>query len=312
MAETINLNKETDSSPEADKLYEAATDLASEAHEIASGGLLLFKKYEELNENLTNWDRIHSNTPFKTFTLVFFVACIVFGLEYLHNSGFYHNDIKPGNILMDDQFNAVLADYGIAGFSASISPVKPKNSYKVHRAPETSGGTPIISIHSDIFQVGCTAYRLLNGISNLKNEFIALGSVGYEEKKAKGKIPDGGKYQPFVPSRLKTIINKSLNIDPSTRYASALEMRRKLEKLHFPGYWTIDTGSNLIGVGKKYSYQFEVEAIPGYLFNLQANKKSVVSGNITKVKEFTDKKLTEKQMEKLRNDFISWVVENAN
>ena len=89
-------------------------------------------------------------------------------------------------------------------------------------------------------------------------------------------------------------------------------MRRKLEKLHLPGYWTTDASSNLIGVGKKYTYQFEIEAKPGDLFNLYANKKSEVSGNITKVKEYTEKKLTEKQMEKLRNDFISWVVENAN
>lgn len=237
---------------------------------------------------------------------------ILFGLEYLHNSGFYHNDIKPGNILMDDQLNAVLADYGIAGFSPSILPVTPKNSYKVHRAPETAGGTPIISIHSDIYQVGCTAYRLLNGISNLKNEFIALGPVTYEDKKAKGKIPDGGKYQPFVPSRLKTVINRSLNIDPNSRYSSALDMRRKLEKLHFPGYWSTDASSNLIGIGKKYIYQFEVEAKPGDLFNLHASKKSNVSGKITKVGDFTENKLTEKQMEKLRNDFIAWVIENAN
>lgn len=262
------------------------------------------------NGDVTNQLNSHNFLPLPQTLKV--LQDILFGLEYLHNSGFYHNDIKPGNILMDDQLNAVLSDYGISGFSPSITPITPKSSYIVHRAPETAGGTPIISIHSDIYQVGCTAYRLLNGISNLKNEFLALGPVVYEEKKAKGIIPDERKYQPFVPTRLKTVINKSLHTDPNTRYTSALEMRRKLEKLHFPGYWTTDASSNLIGVGKKYTYQFEIEAKPGDLFNLYANKKSDISGNITKVKEYTAKKLTEKQMEKLRNDFISWVVENAN
>lgn len=236
---------------------------------------------------------------------------ILFGLEYLHNSGFYHNDIKPGNILMDDQFNAVLADYGIAGFSPNITPVTPKNSYKVHRAPETTGGSPIISVQSDIYQVGCTAYRLLNGISNLKNEFISLGSTSYEDKKAKGKIPDRANYQPFVPSRLKTIINRSLNIDPDSRFSSALEMRRKLEKLHFSGYWTTDNSSILIGIGKKYTYQFEIEAKLGNLFNLHSRKKSTQSGNITKIPDFTSKKLSFKEMEKMKNGFINWVIENA-
>ena len=158
---------------------------------------------------------------------------ILFGLEYLHNSGFYHNDIKPGNILMDNQQSAVLADYGIAGFSPSISPVTPKNSYKVHRAPETNGSSAQISIQSDIFQVGCTAYRLLNGVSSLKNEFITLVLQIMKIKKANGKIPDRKSYQPFVPKKLKTIINKALNVNPSDRFNSALEMRRKLEKLHF-------------------------------------------------------------------------------
>lgn len=237
---------------------------------------------------------------------------ILFGLEYLHNSGFYHNDIKPGNILLDDQLNGVLADYGITGFSASIAPVVPKNSYKVHRAPETAGGSPLISIHSDIYQVGCTAYRLLNGISNLKNEFISLGSIVYEDKKSKGKIPNTHRYEPFVPSRLKTIINKSLHVDPSLRFKSALDMRRKLEKLHFPGHWTTDSSSKLFGVGKKYTYHFEIVPKPGRIFDMLAFKKSSLSGNTTRIGDFTSKKLSTVEVEKLKNEFISWVIENAN
>ncbi|WP_395763108.1 serine/threonine-protein kinase [Elizabethkingia anophelis] len=262
------------------------------------------------NGAITNQLNAHNFLPLPQALKV--LQDILFGLEYLHNSGFYHNDIKPGNILVDDQHNAILADYGIAGFSPSITPITPKNSYKVHRAPETAGGTPIISIHSDIYQVGCTAYRLLNGITHLKNEFHALGPIAYESEKAKGKIPNIGNYQPFIPSRLKTIINKSLNVDPGQRYSSALEMRRKLEKLHFPGYWTTDASSELVGIGKKYLYQFEIEAKAGDVFNLHATKKNNISGNITKVSDFTKKNLNRKEMEKLCNGFISWVVENAN
>lgn len=240
------------------------------------------------------------------------VEDILFGLEYLHNSGFYHNDIKPGNILLDDQFNGVLGDYGIAGFSPSLTPVTPKNSYKVHRAPETASGSLQISIQSDIYQVGCTAYRLLNGISNLKNEFNSLGPVVYEEQKAYGKIPNKNVYEPFVPSRLKTIINKALSVDPNNRYSSALEMRRKLEKLNFAGYWSTDSNSTLIGIGKKYSYKFEIETKAPDLFNFYSTKTSNQSGNITKVGEFTSKNINLKDMTKLKNSFIDWVIENAS
>ncbi|RKS93840.1 serine/threonine protein kinase [Flavobacterium limicola] len=262
------------------------------------------------NGDVTNYLNNHNFLPLPQTLKV--LQDILFGLEYLHNNGFYHNDIKPGNILMDDQSNAVLADYGIAGFSASVLPVTPKNSYIVHRAPESTGTSPVISIHSDIYQVGCTAYRLLNGISSLKNEFISLGEIIYDDKKAQGKIPDSNKYQPFVPSRLKTIINKALNTDPSLRYSSALEMRRKLEKLHFSGYWTTDSRSDLIGIGKKYTYHFEIVATTASTFNLISTKKNNQSGNITKVIDFTKKNLNQKETEKLKNEFISWVIDNAN
>ncbi|MBK8805617.1 MAG: serine/threonine protein kinase [Bacteroidales bacterium] len=281
--------------------------------DIASFGgktyTLISQEYYK-NGAITNHLNSHNFLPLPQAMKV--LQDILFGLEYLHNSGFYHNDIKPGNILLDDQLNAVLADYGIAGFSASISPVTPKNSYKVHRAPETCGQKPQISIHSDIYQVGCTAFRLLNGISNLKNEFITLGPVDYEDKKAKGKIPDKNFYQPFVPTRLKTIINKALNIDPSARYSSALEMRRKLEKLNFPGYWTTDSSSNLVGFGKKYSYQFEVEAKTGGLFNFIAKKTNIQSSKTTNIGGFVAKKLSDKELIKAKTLFIEWVIENAS
>lgn len=235
---------------------------------------------------------------------------ILFGLEYLHNSGFYHNDIKPGNILLDDQRNAVLADYGISGYSSSITPILPKNAYRVHSAPESTGLNPQISILSDIYQVGCTAFRLLNGISSLKNDFISLGSVEYERKKSEGKIPDHKKYEPFIPTKLKTIINKSLMVDPASRFQSALEMRRKLEKLHFPGFWT-EQNSAFVGIGKVNTYHFEIEGKPNDKYNFIPSKKNTQSGNITKVTEFEAKKLSSKELEKTQKDFMNWVVENA-
>jgi len=260
------------------------------------------------NGSVTNHLNTHNFLPLPQALKV--LQDILFGLEYLHNSGFYHNDIKPGNILMDNQFNAVLADYGIAGFSPDNLPVIPKNSYKVHRAPESCASDPRISVHSDIYQVGCTAYRLLNGISNLRNEFNDLGPDVYEDKKAKGQIPDSKTYASYVPSSLKTIINKALNVDPTKRYSSALEMRRKLEKLCFSGYWTSDhTGA--IGVGAKYIYRYSIVAKPNHLFDFRATKENISSGKITRVVEFDFKKISQKEIDKKQSEYVDWVVINA-
>ena len=61
---------------------------------------------------------------------------ILQGLEYLHARSFFHNDIKPGNILLGPQQQAMLSDYGITGVSANGAPVAAPNAYLLHRAPE--------------------------------------------------------------------------------------------------------------------------------------------------------------------------------
>lgn len=233
---------------------------------------------------------------------------VLFGLEHLHNQGFYHNDIKPTNILLGKHNEGVLADYGLTMFSPNGTPITPKNAYKIHRAPETFGTSPQISILTDIYQVGCTAYRLLNGISEIKNEFFALGEAEFEKRKAKGKIPNPKNYSPFVPAKIKTIINKSIHPDPSKRFQSALEMRRKLERLSFPGYWDYDARGNLIGYGRNHHYSFKKIPISLDVASLECHKSNIKTGRVTRVSNFCAKRRKEKEINKLIHDFIQWVI----
>ncbi|MDK2822851.1 MAG: hypothetical protein PWQ67_1291 [Clostridia bacterium] len=87
-----------------------------------------------------------------------YLCDILCGLEYLHHQGFFHNDIKPSNILIGNNSEGILADYGITGFSPDGGSITPKSSYIIHQAPETSMEKPIINIATDIYQVGVTAF----------------------------------------------------------------------------------------------------------------------------------------------------------
>lgn len=57
------------------------------------------------------------STAFKSddvITLEFMMACMIVGLEYMHNNGVIHRDIKPENIVMDEHGYVRITDLGIA------------------------------------------------------------------------------------------------------------------------------------------------------------------------------------------------------
>jgi len=236
---------------------------------------------------------------------------ILRGLEHLHSQGFFHNDIKPSNILIGSKGEGVLADYGITGASSSTGTAIPKDAYIIHRAPETFAGN-YIDIQTDIYQTGVTFYRLVNGIGNVKDEFLKYGETKFEELKLKGKIPDIKNYEHFVPQRIKKIINTAINSDPSKRYSSALEMRRELEKCFYPGFWTMDSNGNLIGKGAKYEYRFEITAKKDSKFDFIPFKKNTITNKETKIGAYTKKTIDVKLLYKVKRTFITWVIENAS
>lgn len=263
---------------------------------------------QEYQSNGTVERKLNSHHFLPVPELVKLLKEVSLGLEYLHNGGIIHNDIKPGNILIDAKGNGVLADYGISGISKDGVAIKPKGVYIIHGAPETfkSG---IINQSTDIYQLGCTAFRLANGTSELRSDFCANNS-GFISDKTNGHLLF--KSQPYVPQKLAKIIKKATELDPDKRYKSALEMRRDLEKLSFAGYWTTDINnpSELIGVGKTYTYSYTIEPDGNNRYNFVATKTKK-GGRTTKISDHTKKNLTTKNLENHKKRYFEWVINNA-
>lgn len=229
------------------------------------------------------------------------------GLEYLHQAGIFHNDVKPSNILIGTKGQSVLSDYGIAAMVQEGKSAMAKNMYLIHCAPETSG-TRMITIQTDIYQLGVTAFRLLNGLGCVVSDFHALGQDEFEAKKKKGLIPNQCDYRPWIPLSLKRIVNKAMNVESAGRYQSAIEMLRALENLKYRGYWTQDVMGKYIGVGTKYKYEFEmIEGARRY--SVEARRCSGDRKN--RVVRFCGQGLTRGEAEKLIGRFMQWVVAEA-
>ncbi len=218
---------------------------------------------------------------------------ILRGLEYLHEQRLFHNDIKPSNIIIGPRSEGMLTDYGISCVSPDLRPAQAPNAYVLHRAPETTIDCNI-SVQTDIYQVGLTLFRLINGIGLIRDLRDSLGQARFDELKAQDKIPRVADYQLFVPRSVKRIITKATKANPDDRYQSALEMRRALESIRLYGYWAIDSTGRYIGYFNNQIFSYDINKTR-HGFKFTAFRKRLSSGKTTKIAKLSGTKLTTKE-----------------
>lgn len=209
------------------------------------------------------------------------------GLEYLHENGYYHCDIKPNNILIGDSGEYIISDYGITCYSPSYSAVKPRQCYLPHTSPETIDNN-IYDARTDIYQLGLTAFRLINGISEIKKEFLA-DRDNFKSCILEGKVVTDSKYQPFVPRKIRRIINKAVSVDPEIRYQSALEMRRALERLYLKGDCTTNERGDVVLISNGKEFRYVIKPISDGKSDFTVYQKSISTGRETRAAKYCSK-----------------------
>ena len=147
--------------------------------------------------------------------------------------------------------------------------------------------------------------------NKIKTIFEHKGIEDYCDLVLQGKVIQPGDYLPFIPRNLKTILGKATRVDPSRRYQTALEMRRALEGLNYPGYWTCDSEGNFLGYSGKNTYFFSSELRERGRYNFAAKKKGK-SGRVVKMTKYSQKNVGLKEMVSLKQKFMLSVVTGKN
>jgi serine/threonine-protein kinase len=145
------------------------------------------------------------------------------GLDYAHQHGVVHRDVKPGNLLLSTADGAVkLADFGIAkarGEDSGITTVGSVLGTASYLAPEQASGSGA-GPQSDIYGMGVVAYQLLSG--RLPYEAKSLTElVALQQQELPPALQE---LNPDVPPELAGAVERALELDPRDRFTSAAEM----------------------------------------------------------------------------------------
>ena len=146
-------------------------------------------------------------------------------LDYAHKQNVVHRDIKPGNIIFDDEIQRVtVTDFGIA-FVADNSKTRTGTimGSPYYMSPEQVLGKRVDG-RSDIFSLGVTFYQLLSGHLPFNGESIA--SVAYHITKS--KQTSVRQWDSKLPASAARITNKALQKDVGKRYQTMDEFKQVL------------------------------------------------------------------------------------
>ena len=146
-------------------------------------------------------------------------------ISYAHKNNIIHRDLKPGNIMLDKSGTVLVMDFGLA------SELRESFTRVTH---QTSSGTPaymgpeqylgVVKRESDVYGIGVCLYEMLTG----KLPFAAGDIMQQKNDKSFSQVSS---MMPWLPSGIDELITRSLDPEPSHRFADPMDLFDALSKL---------------------------------------------------------------------------------
>lgn len=169
---------------------------------------------------------IQEFSPLSAARSVHIMKQLTSAIAHAHENGIIHRDIKPQNILMDEEGNVKITDFGIATSLGATSFTQTNSVIgTVHYlSPEQARGG-IATMKSDIYALGIVLYELLTG----ELPFSGESAVSIALKHLQTETPSVREFDASIPQSVENIVLKATSKDANHRYTSAEEMEEDLD-----------------------------------------------------------------------------------
>ncbi len=151
---------------------------------------------------------------------------IAAALDHAHTAGIVHRDVKPSNILMDDDW-VFLSDFGLAKAMEQASDLTGTGvgvGTPAYMSPEQAKGEQL-DHRTDIYALGIILFEMLTGHIPHKAE-TPIATV---MKRINEPLPSARSLNPTIPAAVESVLVKALAPNPVDRYNRAGELRQALE-----------------------------------------------------------------------------------
>ncbi|SPM29792.1 Stk1 family PASTA domain-containing Ser/Thr kinase [Mycobacterium terramassiliense] len=185
----------------------------------------------EYVDGVTLRDIVHTDGPLPPRRAIEIIADACQALNFSHQNGIIHRDVKPANIMISATNAVKVMDFGIARAIAdsgnSVTQTAAVIGTAQYLSPEQARGDPV-DARSDVYSLGCVLYEILTGEPPFTGDSPV--AVAYQHVR-EDPVPPSKRHE-GVSADLDAVVLKALAKNPENRYQTAAEMRADLVRVH--------------------------------------------------------------------------------